>query len=140
MQSHAEGSPILHFIIFFFLLSRQQSPLLTAALYLACNHQGGANLLIWVAARNLLSKLMSLQTLSAEVAKSPCSFFCCTYNSPPLLNDGLSCRRAPRSPLKLVLRMYLSSVFPSADSICGQTPGWSGHRSRCMLWRACAMA
>lgn len=40
------------FCIFFFLLSRQQSPLLTAALYLACSHQGGADLLIWVAARN----------------------------------------------------------------------------------------
>lgn len=44
------------------------------------------------------------------------------------------------SPLKLVLRMYLSRVFPSAASNCGQTPGWSGHKSRCMLWRAWAMA
>lgn len=44
------------------------------------------------------------------------------------------------SPLKLVLRMYFSSVLPSADSICGQTPGWSGHKSLCMLWRAWAMA
>lgn len=44
------------------------------------------------------------------------------------------------SPLKLVLRMYFSRVFPSADSICGQTPGWSGHKSLCMLWRAWAMA
>lgn len=44
------------------------------------------------------------------------------------------------SPLKLVLRTYFSSVFPSVDSIRGQTPGWSGHRSLCMLCRAWAMA
>lgn len=44
------------------------------------------------------------------------------------------------SPLKLVLRTYFSSVFPSMDSIRGQTPGWSGHRSLCMLCSAWAMA
>lgn len=44
------------------------------------------------------------------------------------------------SPLKLVLRTYFSRVFPSAVSIRGQMPGWSGHRSLCMLCRAWAMA
>lgn len=55
----------------------------------------------------------------------------------------MSCRRtrpSVHSPLKLTLRMYLSSFFPPASSMSGQIPEFSGQRSRCMLCSACAMA
>lgn len=42
------------------------------------------------------------------------------------------------SPLKLTERMYLRSFLPPV--ISGHTPDWFGHRSFCMLCRACAIA
>lgn len=43
-------------------------------------------------------------------------------------------------PLKLTERMYCSSIGPSTGSILSQTPMEPGHRSMCMLCKACAMA
>ncbi len=72
------------------------------------------------------------------------SLMCPGLYSPPILQQHFTaCRRTEpsvHSPLKLTLRMYLSSFFPPARSISGQMPEFSGHRSLCMLWRAWAMA
>lgn len=62
------------------------------------------------------------------------------YLNPHTLREKKHRLKVKSSPLKLTERMYWRSIRPSTGSILSQTPMEPGHRSRCMLCKAWAMA